>query len=418
MISETRTDVISDSDMREKTMGLNDTVSAERIHITFFGCCNAGKSSLVNAVLNQNLSVVSDIRGTTTDPVRKTMELLPLGPVLITDTPGLDDESEIGALRTEKTNAELAKTDIAVVVIDGTVGESETDKNFKKLLEERKIPYIEVLTKCDITESEINTNSAIKTSAKTGMGISELCKKLGSFGKLLKKEKVLVSDLVSAGDIVVLVTPIDEAAPKGRIILPQQMVLRELLDTHAVALVCQVEELNSVFSKLQGKPKLVITDSQAFGKVAKIVPEEILLTSFSILMARYKGELPALLEGVFALKKLSEGDAVLISEACTHHRSCKDIGSVKIPKWIEEFSGVKPRFSFTSGGEFPEDLQEYKLIIHCGGCMINDVAMQYRIRTAKEAGVPMVNYGMAIATMQGVLKRSLLIFGNELIADL
>ncbi len=391
-------------------MGLNDTVSAERIHITFFGCCNAGKSSIVNAVLGQSLSVVSDIPGTTTDPVRKAMELLPLGPVLITDTPGLDDESGIGALRIEKTKAELAKTDIAVLVVDSIVGERETDKNFKQVLEERKIPYIEVLSKCDIGGKRNTCDGVIKTSAKTGMGIPELCEKLGSFGKLLKKEKALVSDLISKGDTVVMVIPIDEAAPKGRIILPQQMVLREVIDAHATAVICQPEELSKTLSELSKTPILVITDSQVFGKVASTVPEHIPLTSFSILMARYKGELSILLEGIAVLKKLSDGDSVLISEGCTHHRSCKDIGSVKIPKWVEEFSGAKPEFSFTSGGEFPKDIEKYKLIIHCGGCMINDAEMQHRMKLAKEAGVPMVNYGMAIAEMQGVLKRSLRIF--------
>ena len=399
-------------------MGLNETVSAERIHITFFGCCNAGKSSLVNAVLGQNLSVVSDIRGTTTDPVRKTMELLPLGPVLITDTPGLDDESEIGTLRTEKTNAELAKTDIAVLVIDSALGERKADKRLKSELEARKIPYVVVLGKCDLKNEGENVGEAIRTSAKEGFGIFELKEKLGSFATLLKKEKKLISDLISDGDTVIMVTPIDEAAPKGRIILPQQMVLREILDAHGIAVVCQVEELDSVLSKLKDAPKLVITDSQVFGKVSSVLPENIALTSFSILMARYKGELAPLLEGVSALDSLSDGDLVLISEACTHHKSCKDIGSVKIPKWIEEYSGVKPRFSFTSGGEFPKDLRKFKLIIHCGGCMINDAEMQHRMKTAKEAGVPMVNYGMAIAAMQGVLKRSLLVFNDELAADI
>lgn len=393
-------------------MGLNDTVSAERIHITFFGNCNAGKSSLVNAVLGQKLSVVSALRGTTTDPVKKAMELLPLGPVVITDTAGLDDESGIGSLRTEKTKEELSRTDIAVLVIDGTIGETETDRKFRDEIKARGIPFVEVVNKADIADVfSDKKRDFLYVSAVTGEGIEELKVKLCSFTEIVKKEKKLVSDLVSPGGIVVMVTPVDESSPKGRIILPQQMVLRELLDIHATPVLCQVEELYSTVAALSRKPRLVITDSRVFGEVSKAVPEDIPLTSFSILMARYKGELDALLKGVSTLGKLSNGDKVLISEACTHHRQCNDIGTVKMPEWIRKFSGAEPKFSFTSGREFPEDVKEYRLVVHCGGCMINDAEMQNRIKKAEAAGVPMINYGMAIAAMQGVLKRSLAPFG-------
>ena len=393
-------------------MGLNDTVSAERIHITFFGNCNAGKSSLVNAVLGQKLSVVSALRGTTTDPVKKAMELLPLGPVVITDTAGLDDESVIGSLRTEKTKEELSRTDIAVLVIDGTIGETETDRKFRDEIKTRGIPFVEVVNKADVADVfPDKKRDFLYVSAVTGEGIEELKVKLGSFTDAVKKEKKLVSDLVSPGDIVVMVTPVDESSPKGRIILPQQMVLREL---HAIPVLCQVEELHSAFAALSQKPRLVITDSRVFGEVSKAVSENIPLTSFSILMARYKGELDALLKGVSTLGKLRDGDKVLISEACTHHRQCNDIGTVKMPEWIRKFSDAEPEFSFTSGREFPDDVEKYRLIIHCGGCMINDAEMQNRIKKAEDAGIPMINYGMAIAAMQGVLKRSLVPFGIKL----
>ncbi|MBQ7118884.1 MAG: [Oscillospiraceae bacterium] len=396
-------------------MGLNDTVSAERIHITFFGNCNAGKSSLVNAVLGQKLSVVSALRGTTTDPVKKAMELLPLGPVVITDTAGLDDESVIGSLRTEKTKEELSRTDIAVLVIDGTIGETETDRKFRDEIKTRGIPFVEVVNKADVADVfPDKKRDFLYVSAVTGEGIEELKVKLGSFTDAVKKEKKLVSDLVSPGDIVVMVTPVDESSPKGRIILPQQMVLRELLDIHAIPVLCQVEELHSAFAALSQKPRLVITDSRVFGEVSKAVSENIPLTSFSILMARYKGELDALLKGVSTLGKLRDGDKVLISEACTHHRQCNDIGTVKMPEWIRKFSDAEPEFSFTSGREFPDDVEKYRLIIHCGGCMINDAEMQNRIKKAEDAGIPMINYGMAIAAMQGVLKRSLVPFGIKL----
>lgn len=392
-------------------MGLNSTVSAERIHIGFFGMRNAGKSSLVNAVTNQQLSVVSDVKGTTTDPVKKAMELLPLGPVVIIDTPGLDDEGELGKLRVQKAKQSLAKTDIAVLVVDGTVGLSEQDKELTELLKERKTPYIIAYNKADLlTEKAKLNDNEIYVSAHSGEGITQLKEMLGGFSKKLMKTKVIVSDLITEGDIVVLVTPIDESAPKGRLILPQQMTLRDILDAHAVAVTCQVEELEGVLQSLKSKPRMVITDSQAFGAVSKVVPHDIPLTSFSILMARYKGELKDLVQGAAVLKKLKTGDKVLISEGCTHHRQCNDIGTVKIPRWIEEFCGVAPDFSFTSGGEFPADLSEYKVIVHCGACMLNDAEMRNRAERALHAGVPMVNYGIAIAHMHGILRRSTEIF--------
>jgi len=396
-------------------MGLNDTVSAERIHIGFFGMRNAGKSSLVNAVTGQELSVVSSVKGTTTDPVKKAMELLPLGPVVILDTPGLDDEGELGKLRVKKALGELAKTDIAVLAVDASVGMCDTDKKLADDLRARKVPFITVYNKADLlTERPALPDGSVYASAVTGEGIHELKEKLASFAKNAKDGKVIVADLISAGDIVVLVTPIDQAAPKGRLILPQQMTLRDILDSHASAVVCQDTELESTLAALAKKPKLVITDSQVFGKAAKVTPPDIPLTSFSILMARYKGDLTELIKGAAALKKLRDGDKVLISEGCTHHRQCNDIGTVKIPGWIKNFSGASPDYSFTSGGGFPEDLSEYKVIVHCGGCMLNEAEMKHRTARAADAGVPMVNYGIAIAAMHGILPRSLELFPDVL----
>ncbi len=392
-------------------MGLHDTVSAERLHIGFFGMRNAGKSSLVNAVTGQNISVVSDVKGTTTDPVKKAMELLPLGPVVILDTPGLDDEGELGQLRVEKARQALVQTDIAVLVVDGSVGISDLDAALIKELDTRKIPYIIAYNKADLVEERIAVGpKTMYVSAATGEGVHELKERLGVFAETAKNPKVLIADLLSTGDLVVLVTPIDASAPKGRLILPQQMTLREVLDAHATAVVCQVEELQQTLESLGKKPRMVITDSQAFGSVAKIVPTDIPLTSFSILMARYKGDLRQLVQGVAALRNLRDGDKVLISEGCTHHRQCNDIGTVKMPGWIEQFSGAKPQYSFTSGGEFPKDLSSYKVIVHCGGCMLNENEMQHRIAKAAESGVPIVNYGIAIAGMHGILKRSLNFF--------
>lgn len=392
-------------------MGLNDVVSAERVHIGFFGMRNAGKSSLVNAVTGQSLSVVSDVKGTTTDPVKKAMELLPIGPVVILDTPGIDDEGELGKLRVEKSMQMLSSTNIAVLVVDANVGIGYEDNLLLNQFKERKIPYIIAFNKSDLV-SLVNEpkENQIYVSAKTGKGVNELKELLGKISKEISSPKLLVKDLLSKGDIVVLVTPIDESAPKGRIILPQQMVLRDILDAHAIAIVCQDSELEETLNSLSKPARMVITDSQVFGKVSKITPRNIPLTSFSILMARYKGDLKDLIQGFSALKALQDGDNVLISEGCTHHRQCNDIGTVKMPKWIESYSSVKPSYHFTSGGEFPEDLSKYRVIVHCGGCMINEAEMKHRTEKAKKQGVPIVNYGIAIAGMNGILKRSLELF--------
>lgn len=388
-------------------MGLNDTVSAERLHIGFFGMRNAGKSSIVNAVTGQSISVVSDVKGTTTDPVQKAMELLPLGPVVIIDTPGLDDEGELGRLRVEKTKGVLGKTDLAVLVVDSTTGLSARDEELVREFEARKLPYIIVWNKADLlTERKKLEDKAIYASALTGENIQQLKEKMGAFAKKNEAPKVLVSDLLEPGDFVVLVTPIDESAPKGRLILPQQMTIRDILDHHAVAITCQDGELSQTLKHLGRRPKLVITDSQAFKKVSMDTPEDITLTSFSILMARYKGDLRDLVTGASALSRLKDGDKVLISEGCTHHRQCNDIGTVKIPGWIRTYTGVQPEFVFTSGGDFPENLSEYALVVHCGGCMLNEAEMKRRTKAAVEAGVPIVNYGLAIAQMNGILKRS------------
>ena len=392
-------------------MSLHDVASAERLHIGFFGMRNAGKSSLVNAVTGQNLAVVSDVKGTTTDPVKKAMELLPLGPVVIIDTPGLDDEGELGALRVEKARQVLSKTDIAVLVLDGTVGLRREDSDLLSLFKARKLPCIVVHNKADLlTVRPSLPDNALYASAATGEGIHALKETLGRFAAGMKKEKVLVSDLFDPGDMILLVTPIDESAPKGRLILPQQLVLRDILDHHGMVTVCQDTELKAALAALAKKPKLVITDSQVFGKVSRDTPEDIPLTSFSILMARYKGELETLVQGAAALGRLKDGDKVLISEGCTHHRQCNDIGTVKMPKWIQDFANAKLDFAFTSGGEFPADLSEFALVVHCGGCMLNDTEMKHRLDVCREAGVPVVNYGVAIARIHGILKRSLAVF--------
>lgn len=392
-------------------MGLMDVASGERLHIGFFGMRNAGKSSLVNAVTGQNLSVVSDVKGTTTDPVKKAMELLPLGPVVILDTPGLDDEGELGNLRVEKAKQALRKTDIAVLVTDSTLGMSEPDLELLVELKEKNIPYVIAYNKADLLKDRARTvENAVYVSAVTGEGVHELKDLLGKFAKSAKEPKVLVADLLSEGDLAVLVTPIDESAPKGRIILPQQMTLREILDARATAVVCQDSQLQQTLQGLNRKPRMVITDSQVFGKVSACVPADVPLTSFSILMARYKGDLRELVQGAAVLKTLQDGDRVLISEGCTHHRQCNDIGTVKMPGWIERFSGAKPAYTFTSGGEFPEDLAQYKVIVHCGGCMLNEAEMTNRLARASQAGTPIVNYGIAIAEMHGILHRSLELF--------
>ena len=387
---------------------LNQTPSADRIHIGFFGLRNAGKSSLVNAVTGQSLSVVSNVAGTTTDPVKKAMELLPLGPVMIIDTPGLDDEGMLGELRVQKAREVLATVHIAVLVVDATRGMSELDQTLVSLFEERKLPYVIALNKCDLLPATpVAEGGRYPVSAATGAGVHELKEAIASFAKGLGNSRKLVSDLLSPDDLVVLVIPIDESAPKGRLILPQQNTIRDILDSHCTVVACQDTELKKTLSMLAVKPALVITDSQAFGRVAKDVPDDIPLTSFSILFARYKGDLPSLVQGAVALSTLKDGDKVVIAEGCTHHRQCGDIGSVKIPRWVEQFSGAKPVYTFTSGGEFPVDLSDYKLIIHCGGCMLNEKEMQHRMEIAEQAGVPMVNYGVAIAHIHGILKKSL-----------
>lgn len=392
-------------------MGLNEVSSGERIHIGFFGMRNAGKSSLVNAFTGQRLSVVSDVKGTTTDPVKKAMELLPLGPVLIIDTPGIDDEGALGEMRVEKAREILSKTDIAILVCDAQKGVSEADRGLIEIFNEKKIPYVIAFNKCDLLEKgKENKDNAVYVSAVTGENIDLLKNTVASLCKEKSQQKFIVSDLLSEGDIVVLVTPIDEAAPKGRLILPQQQTIRDILDKGAVAITTQVFSLEKTLSSLKEKPRMAITDSQAFGKVAEIVPEDIPLTSFSILFARYKGELNSLIDGAKALETLSEGDRVLISEGCTHHRQCNDIGTVKMPGWIEKYSGCKLQFDFTSGGEFPRDLSPYKLVVHCGGCMLNEREMKSRQEKADSENVPMVNYGMAIAGMNGILERSLSVF--------
>lgn len=394
---------------------LNETVSAERVHIAFFGKRNAGKSSLVNAVTGQKLSVVSPVSGTTTDPVRKAMELLPLGPVVIIDTPGYDDAGALGSLRVEKTNEVLNKTDIAVLVYDASLGLSEEDRSLLERLKERKLPVILAANKCDLLREEGSIDAeAVRVSALTGEGVHELKERLADLGRRKDAPKYILADLVSPGDTVILVIPVDESAPKGRLILPQQQTLRELLDLHCTALCCQVEELPGLLAELKTPPRIVITDSQVFGKVSPLVPASIPLTSFSILFARYKAQLSALAAGAKALSQLKNGDHVLISEGCTHHRQCSDIGTVKIPGWVRSYTGKELRFSFSSGGEFPEELRDYALVIHCGGCMLNEAAMRHRMQTAERAGVPIVNYGVAIAQMHGILERSLEPFRNEL----
>ena len=402
---------------------LNSTPSADRIHIGFFGLRNAGKSSLVNAVTGQSLSVVSDVAGTTTDPVKKAMELLPLGPVVIIDTPGLDDEGMLGELRVQKAREVLATVHIAVLVVDATKGLSDLDNTLVALFEERKLPYLVVMNKCDLlpdekalspASRELPHGGSLRVSAATGMGVIELKEAIASHAKGLGNSRKLVSDLLKPDDLVVLVIPIDESAPKGRLILPQQNTIRDILDSHCTVVACQDSELKKTLSMLAVKPALVITDSQAFGRVAKDVPDDIPLTSFSILFARYKGDLPSLVRGAVALSTLKDGDKVVIAEGCTHHRQCGDIGSVKIPRWVEQFSGAKPQYTFTSGGEFPHDLSDYKLIIHCGGCMLTEKEMAHRMETAEKAGVPMVNYGVAIAHIHGILKKSLTPFPDVL----
>ncbi len=394
-------------------MSLNDTVSAERVHIGFFGLRNAGKSSAVNAVTGQSLAVVSDVKGTTTDPVKKAMELLPIGPVVIIDTPGIDDEGDLGLKRVEKTREILAKTDVAVLVVDVQKGKQQEDLQLIKEFEQRNVPYIVAYNKSDLLENDVEIKeNEILVSSKNGSNIHQLKEKIGALSKTKAEPKYIVSDLLQKGDIVVLCMPIDESAPKGRLILPQQMTIREILDSNASAVCCQVQELAGTIKALSKKPELVITDSQAFEQVSKIVPADIKLTSFSILMARYKGELKALIDGANALKSIKNGDKILISEGCSHHRQCNDIGTVKLPGWIKKYTNAEPEFTFTSGGEFPQDLSGFSLVVHCGGCMLNEREMKNRLSIAAEQGVPIVNYGIAIAKMNGILERSIEVFDN------
>ncbi|SFG80516.1 [FeFe] hydrogenase H-cluster maturation GTPase HydF [Lachnospiraceae bacterium C7] len=394
---------------------LNSQTSSLRTHISFFGMTNAGKSSVVNAITNQGLSIVSDVKGTTTDPVRKAMEILPLGPVVIIDTPGLNDSSKLGELRIKKTKEILRETDIAVLVIDSTVGKSKEDEEIISLFKEMNLPFIEVYNKSDINLDFTPTNSnsgntKICVSAKTKYNIDELKELLGHLIKDTSKENPLIGDLIHPKDIVILVIPIDESAPKGRLILPQQLVLRDCLDHNAIPICCQPSELDSILKTLNYNVKLVITDSQAFKEVSKIVPTSCLLTSFSILMARYKGLLKQQILGAKALKNLTDFDTVLIAEGCTHHRQCNDIGSVKMPNWIKNFSNSTPNFIFSSGRDFPERTTEFKVIVHCGGCMLTQKDMENRVKIATKNGTPIVNYGIAIAYMNGILDRSLEIF--------
>lgn len=391
-------------------MSLNDTPSGERVHIGFFGRRNAGKSSVVNAVTGQELSVVSDVKGTTTDPVAKAMELLPLGAVVIIDTPGFDDEGALGVLRVKKTKQILNRTDIAVLVIDSTVGMTETEHQLVRLFKDKDIPYIIAYNKSDILNKSVGSENEISVSAADKTNIQELKEKIAALVRTDNSDKRIVGDLISEEDVIVLVTPIDEAAPKGRIILPQQQTLRDILDAGAIAAVTKEFQLETTLKKLSSKPKMVITDSQAFAMVSKIVPGDIPLTSFSILMARYKGFLETAVAGAAAIPMLKDGDRVLISEGCTHHRQCGDIGSVKLPALLKKTTGKNLNICLTSGREFPEDLSPYSLVIHCGGCMLNEREVTYRRKTAEDQEVPFTNYGIALAYMNGILKRSLEIF--------
>lgn len=389
-------------------MSLNQTVSAERVHIGFFGLRNAGKSSLVNAVTAQKLSLVSDVLGTTTDPVKKAMELLPMGPVVIIDTPGLDDVGKLGSQRVERAKQVLRQTDVAVLVVDALKGLSAIDNEMIALFKEKNLPYIIAFNKSDLLDTiPDGDKNEIYVSAQNNFNINELKEKIAAFSKNAESDKKILADLVNANETVVLVIPIDSSAPKGRLILPQQQTIRELLDIGAVAVATRETELKTTLDSLKNPPKLVITDSQAFGFVSKVVPKDILLTSFSILFARYKGDLATVVGGAAQLDKLNDGDKVLISEGCTHHRQCKDIGTVKLPVWITDYTGKKIEFEFTSGTEFPEDTSKYALVVHCGGCMLNEKEMQSRILRCKQNGTPITNYGVAIAQMHGILKRSL-----------
>lgn len=406
-------------------MSLNNTPSADRTHIGIFGRRNAGKSSVINAITGQNLAIVSDVKGTTTDPVLKAMELLPLGPVVMIDTPGLDDDGELGALRIQKAYQVLNKTDIAVLVIDGSEGMTKEDEQILARIKEKEIPYVIVMNKADLVSAstpDAEANAAIasipqdriiRVSTVTNENIYELKELIARQAPKEDESKRIVGDLLNPLDLAVLVVPIDSAAPKGRLILPQQQTIRDILEAGAIPVVARESELPQALASLNRQPKLVITDSQAFEKVSKDTPEEIPLTSFSILFARYKGNLKTVVHGARALDSLKDGDTILISEGCTHHRQCEDIGTVKLPNWVRKYTGKDLNFAFTSGTEFPLDLSAYQLIIHCGGCTLNEREMKYRLKCAEDAGVPMTNYGIAIAHMHGILERSIAPFISD-----
>lgn len=398
-------------------MGMNQTPASERVHISFFGKRNAGKSSVINAVTGQDLAIVSSVMGTTTDPVYKTMELLPLGPVMVIDTPGIDDEGELGALRIRKSYQVLNKTDIAILVIDSTAGKGEEELELIHRFHKKGIPYLIVYNKIDLLSTEKIKDLAMSVragevlvSASDGMNIQELKEKIASLKPEDTHKYPLIQDLIEPLDLVILVVPIDKAAPKGRLILPQQQTIRDILERGALSLVVRDTELKSTLDHFLAQgvcPKLVVTDSQAFARVSKAVPENITLTSFSILFSRYKGELEIQLKGIAALSSIEDGDRILIAEGCTHHRQCGDIGTCKMPEWIRNYTGKKPVFEFTSGTEFPDDVSSYKMVVHCGGCMLNEREMKYRIACCQDQGVPITNYGILIAQVTGILKRSL-----------
>ena len=390
-------------------MSLNATPSANRVHIGFFGCRNAGKSSVVNAVTGQELCIVSDTKGTTTDPVQKAMELLPLGPVVIIDTPGYDDEGELGLLRVRRTKQVLNKTDVAVLVVDASVGLRSFDEELLAMFAAKQIPHCLVYNKCDLSAPPADPG-ALHVSAATGEGIHELKETIARLSVKEGEEPKLVGDLIAPGDFVVLVTPIDESAPKGRLILPQQQVIRDILDHHAMSVVVQDTELADTIERLGVKPRMVITDSQVFARAAAATPADIPLTSFSILLARYKGLLETAVRGAAAIQSLRDGDKILISEGCTHHRQCEDIGTVKLPRLLKKVTGKEITFDTSSGSDFPEDLSGYKLVIHCGGCMLPGREVLSRMKCAADQGVPMTNYGIALAHLQGILARSIAIF--------
>ena len=398
-------------------MGMNQTPASERVHVSFFGKRNAGKSSIINAVTGQDLAIVSSVMGTTTDPVYKTMELLPLGPVMVIDTPGIDDEGELGALRVHKSYQVLNKTDIAILVIDSTAGKGEEELELIHRFHKKGIPYLIVYNKIDLLSTEKIKDLAMSVragevlvSASDGMNIQELKEKIASLKPEDTHKYPLIQDLIDPLDLVILVVPIDKAAPKGRLILPQQQTIRDILERGALSLVVRDTELKSTLDHFLAQgvcPKLVVTDSQAFARVSKAVPENITLTSFSILFSRYKGELETQLKGIAALSSIEDGDRILIEEGCTHHRQCGDIGTCKMPEWIRNYTGKKPVFEFTSGTEFPDDVSSYKMVVHCGGCMLNEREMKYRIACCQDQGVPITNYGILIAQVTGILKRSL-----------